>query len=294
MTLAAKPQGKIRGWNASPALRLVFWRLVSFCNTPRRTDICTLCRSKTSTTSTSPDSYALVIRFCKVHFRRSWVGFMSRLPASAVTWVPKTVKETQALRLKRRKKVRRTGTQIDRKHPKIAPKIIERKLYAGWGLKMSGSLFSLLPGFFWSVKISIKEATGLPPAFANFVFCQYTFWGERDPVVVPYMATRSQQATKTKDGAKLRFNFSRVRCNCCYQGIFRFEVLYPSGSWSAFNRRVFGVLPRWFLVDSSLGAQTCGYRCRMGSAQIGLQKQNNCWSVSSLGTWFQENFVGKH
>ncbi|XP_048248867.1 kinesin-like protein KIF13B isoform X7 [Haliotis rufescens] len=35
------------------------------------------------------------------------------------------------------------------------------------------------------VRIKIREARGLPPALCNFVFCQYSFWGERDPMVVP-------------------------------------------------------------------------------------------------------------
>ncbi|XP_055327484.1 kinesin-like protein KIF13A isoform X1 [Paramacrobiotus metropolitanus] len=56
-------------------------------------------------------------------------------------------------------------------------------------------------------RISIIEATGLPPTFANFVFCQYVFWGERDPVMVPTLSIRRQQ-TKAKEGARLLFNFT--------------------------------------------------------------------------------------
>jgi hypothetical protein len=62
----------------------------------------------------------------------------------------------------------------------------------------------------FSLQISIREATGLPPAFANFVFCQYTFWGERDAMVVPHLTIRNQ-LTRTKDGARFRFNYSHVR-----------------------------------------------------------------------------------
>jgi len=34
-------------------------------------------------------------------------------------------------------------------------------------------------------QVVIKDARGLPPALSNFVFCQYTFWGHPDLIVVP-------------------------------------------------------------------------------------------------------------
>ena len=31
----------------------------------------------------------------------------------------------------------------------------------------------------------MKNAAGLPPSLSHFVFCQYNFWGESDPTIVP-------------------------------------------------------------------------------------------------------------
>ncbi|KAM3967416.1 LOW QUALITY PROTEIN: kinesin heavy chain 73 [Aphomia sociella] len=36
-----------------------------------------------------------------------------------------------------------------------------------------------------TVRIVIKQATGLPPSLSHFVFCQYSLWGGGEPVVVP-------------------------------------------------------------------------------------------------------------
>ncbi|CAH0727551.1 unnamed protein product, partial [Brenthis ino] len=36
-----------------------------------------------------------------------------------------------------------------------------------------------------TVRVVIKQASGLPPSLSNFVFCQYTLWGGGEPVVVP-------------------------------------------------------------------------------------------------------------
>ncbi|XP_072940106.1 kinesin-like protein KIF13A isoform X5 [Epargyreus clarus] len=36
-----------------------------------------------------------------------------------------------------------------------------------------------------TIRVAIKQATGLPPSLSNFVFCQYTLWGGGEPVVVP-------------------------------------------------------------------------------------------------------------
>ena len=31
----------------------------------------------------------------------------------------------------------------------------------------------------------MKNAAGLPPSLSHFVFCQYNFWGEAEPTIVP-------------------------------------------------------------------------------------------------------------
>ncbi|CAH2102180.1 unnamed protein product [Euphydryas editha] len=36
-----------------------------------------------------------------------------------------------------------------------------------------------------TIRVAIKQASGLPPSLSNFVFCQYTLWGGGEPVVVP-------------------------------------------------------------------------------------------------------------
>lgn len=37
---------------------------------------------------------------------------------------------------------------------------------------------------FFRSKVSIKQATGLPPSLSNYVFCQYSFWNHPDVQVV--------------------------------------------------------------------------------------------------------------
>ncbi|XP_047520738.1 kinesin-like protein KIF13B isoform X4 [Pieris napi] len=36
-----------------------------------------------------------------------------------------------------------------------------------------------------TIRVVIKQASGLPPSLSNFVFCQYSVWGNGEPVVVP-------------------------------------------------------------------------------------------------------------
>ncbi|KAI8438871.1 hypothetical protein MSG28_011210 [Choristoneura fumiferana] len=36
-----------------------------------------------------------------------------------------------------------------------------------------------------TIRVVIKQATGLPPSLSHFVFCQYSVWGGGEPVVVP-------------------------------------------------------------------------------------------------------------
>uniref|UniRef100_A0A8D8LMB0 Kinesin-like protein KIF13A n=1 Tax=Cacopsylla melanoneura TaxID=428564 RepID=A0A8D8LMB0_9HEMI len=44
-----------------------------------------------------------------------------------------------------------------------------------------------------TVRVSIKQASGLPLSFSHFVFCQYSFWGCSDTIVVPPVANTSDQ-----------------------------------------------------------------------------------------------------
>ncbi|XP_061385500.1 kinesin-like protein KIF13B isoform X4 [Danaus plexippus] len=36
-----------------------------------------------------------------------------------------------------------------------------------------------------TIRVVIKQASGLPPSLSNYVFCQYSVWGSGEPVVVP-------------------------------------------------------------------------------------------------------------
>lgn len=49
------------------------------------------------------------------------------------------------------------------------------------------------------LQIKILQATGLPQYLSNFVFCQYTFWDQRDPIIVAPEVDMSSSSTSTKD-----------------------------------------------------------------------------------------------
>ncbi|GAB6029696.1 Kinesin protein 1B [Chamberlinius hualienensis] len=56
-------------------------------------------------------------------------------------------------------------------------------------------------------KVVIKQASGLPPSLANFVFCQYTFWGMQEARVVPPIVNPEQSvALSSKDSLTFRFD----------------------------------------------------------------------------------------
>lgn len=47
------------------------------------------------------------------------------------------------------------------------------------------NIMMLLFIFQVTIRVVIKQATGLPPSLSHFVFCQYNLWGSGEPVVVP-------------------------------------------------------------------------------------------------------------
>ncbi|XP_060077900.1 kinesin-like protein KIF13B [Ylistrum balloti] len=59
------------------------------------------------------------------------------------------------------------------------------------------------------VRICISGAKGLPPALSNFVFCQYTFWGNEDTVVVPPEIHPDSLAHKKSDSISFKFQHSK-------------------------------------------------------------------------------------
>lgn len=48
-------------------------------------------------------------------------------------------------------------------------------------------------------QIKILQATGLPQYLSNFVFCQYTFWDQPEPVIVAPEVDMPSSSTSTKD-----------------------------------------------------------------------------------------------
>ena len=65
-----------------------------------------------------------------------------------------------------------------------------------------------------TVQVTIKNAAGLPPSLSHFVFCQYHFWGEQDPTVVPPTDPENNtndilKLGQTTDVAMFNFNHTR-------------------------------------------------------------------------------------
>ena len=63
-----------------------------------------------------------------------------------------------------------------------------------------------------TVRVDIKQASGLPLSLSNFVFCQYTFWNHPEPIVVPpnepESHTNIHQPGK-RDSMTFKFNCER-------------------------------------------------------------------------------------
>uniref|UniRef100_A0A0L8I897 Kinesin motor domain-containing protein n=1 Tax=Octopus bimaculoides TaxID=37653 RepID=A0A0L8I897_OCTBM len=59
------------------------------------------------------------------------------------------------------------------------------------------------------VRISIREARGLPAALSNFVFCQYSFWGQLEPIVVAPLVNPEYCDPDREDGATVTFSHTK-------------------------------------------------------------------------------------
>ena len=59
-------------------------------------------------------------------------------------------------------------------------------------------------------QIGIKEARGLPPALSNFVFCQYSYWGNPEPIVVAPQVEADTMQKRKSDGVSFRFDHQEV------------------------------------------------------------------------------------
>ncbi|XP_065344579.1 kinesin-like protein KIF13A isoform X4 [Cloeon dipterum] len=88
-----------------------------------------------------------------------------------------------------------------------------------------------------TLRVNIKQATGLPPSLSNFVFCQYTIWGHPGPVVVaPIDSNHNNTDTQqTNEGTPSVFKFDHTMdftipvteefAEHCAEGALSIEVL---------------------------------------------------------------------
>lgn len=53
--------------------------------------------------------------------------------------------------------------------------------------------------FVFHAQIKILQATGLPQYLSNFVFCQYTFWDQTEPIIVAPEVDMPSSSASTKD-----------------------------------------------------------------------------------------------
>uniref|UniRef100_A0A069DXT9 Putative kinesin-like protein n=1 Tax=Panstrongylus megistus TaxID=65343 RepID=A0A069DXT9_9HEMI len=64
-----------------------------------------------------------------------------------------------------------------------------------------------------TIKVTIKQASGLPPSLSNFVFCQYTFWTHPESIAVPPKMnpdpTLIQKHTGTNDSMTFTFDHTK-------------------------------------------------------------------------------------
>ncbi|XP_075220928.1 kinesin heavy chain 73 [Lycorma delicatula] len=60
-----------------------------------------------------------------------------------------------------------------------------------------------------TVRVSIKQATGLPLSLSNFVFCQYSFWNHPETIAVPPVVNPDHLITTHRDSVTFRFDHTR-------------------------------------------------------------------------------------
>ena len=64
------------------------------------------------------------------------------------------------------------------------------------------------------------SARGLPPALANFVFCQYSFWNHPEPVVVAPIVNPDIIPKSEGGGTSFKFDHKKV---CIFMDYLDFE-----------------------------------------------------------------------
>lgn len=78
-----------------------------------------------------------------------------------------------------------------------------------------------------TVQVRIKQATGLPISLSNFVFCQYSFWNDVEPIVVPDKSDSrsiSQETVKFDHTAVFTANLSEEFMEHCVEGALSIEI----------------------------------------------------------------------
>ncbi|RWS12238.1 kinesin-like protein KIF13A, partial [Dinothrombium tinctorium] len=106
------------------------------------------------------------------------------------------------------------------------------------------------------VRISIKAARGLPVSLSNYVFCQYSFWGCSDAVVVPPVmnAEHSSPISGGKETTHLKFdhtkefsvNVSEEFLEHCAEGALSIEV------WGHRSAGFSSLRSEWEIADAQV------------------------------------------
>uniref|UniRef100_A0A4W5Q3K3 Uncharacterized protein n=1 Tax=Hucho hucho TaxID=62062 RepID=A0A4W5Q3K3_9TELE len=74
-----------------------------------------------------------------------------------------------------------------------------------------------------SVQVRILQATGLPRHLGNFVFCQYHFWGQDEPVfIAPEMEPSPPSATSKEPLCTVLFDSSKEMEVCVSEEFVEF------------------------------------------------------------------------
>ncbi|KAG5875309.1 hypothetical protein JTB14_022220 [Gonioctena quinquepunctata] len=100
-----------------------------------------------------------------------------------------------------------------------------------------------------TIRVHIKQASGLPLSLANFVFCQYNFWGYPEAIVVPDNTDpNSKQPTTVKFDHAHEFtvNLSEEFIEHCGDGALSIEV------WGNRSAGFSQYKPGWEVVEQQL------------------------------------------
>ncbi|PNF28377.1 hypothetical protein B7P43_G17067 [Cryptotermes secundus] len=62
-----------------------------------------------------------------------------------------------------------------------------------------------------TVRVTIKQASGLPLSLSNFVFCQYSFWNHTDSIAVPPVVDQEYPVTCSSGRDSVTFKFDHNR-----------------------------------------------------------------------------------